>query len=251
MKNTEIAKTKNAELTRPAPSAMMVPDVEGLEMSELTQYLPYLVLIQGSSNPLKDEFPDVKDGDIISNDGTPLDQPLEIQLLKGKIVYIEREVKLDKDGKLDNMSAGKIGNKDNKEFLDFQSDWVSQGHSCTSEGNLIYCTTADGELKRIFESSLIMLVLVGKLPYQISFKSVSKQVAAKKMLASLYRQMDRLGKTNLFELVVRLKSRKQKNQAGISYFSFDSQFSREATPEEVAAGRKFIGVDVDLDNVHE
>lgn len=246
-------KTKN-EIVKPSNqvsrggTGVMVPEVEGLQMNDLAQYLPYLVLIQ-RENPLKEEMPGIKDGDIVSNDGTKLPDPLEVQVLYGKTVFLEKEIKLDKAGNLDSM-APTMGVLNNSDYLELQNTWVG---NITGDdvGNVSYFADPSGKLVRVFQSSIIMLVLVDKLPYQISFRSITKQASVKKMLADIYRQRERLGKTHLYEIVMNLKSRKKQTGSGINYFVFDSMYSRLATADEIEAGQKYSGTQIEVENISE
>lgn len=217
-------------------NALSIPGLEGISRDDILKHTPYLILVQGN-NPLKDEFPSIKDGDIVGNDGTPFGQPVDYILLKSKLVYIQKEIEIGKDGKL-KAEAPTIAVLDAAEYNKLVPHTKDQMDTYEIHKD------KKGEITGIFLPNLIFLGLANGAPYQISFKSFMKRKAAEKMLASVITSLITYKAKNPYEVVLELRARKAKSRSGIGYFSLEGRVSRRATQEELEVVQLYTGIDI-------
>jgi len=220
-------------------NALSIPGLEGISRDDILKHTPYLILVQGNNN-MKDEFPDIKDGDIVSTEGTKFEQPLEFILIKTKMLYKQKEVDIGKDGKL---------KEDAPTLAVLDAAAYSKLTPHTKEQMGIYELHKDkkGEITGIFLPDLVFLGVANGMPYQISFKSFMKRKSAEKILASVVTSLVAYKASNPYELVVELRARKAKStRNAISYFSLDGRVSRRATQEELEIVQLYTGIDIDV-----
>lgn len=215
-----------------------IAGIEGFSKDVVLKRTPYLVMVQGSDNTIKDKYKAV-DGEFWTNMGEKIadaEKPFEFILLKTNKIFKELEVEASPDGKL-NTRARTLQVLDMKEFYSLPNPAEK-----AKSDELIVFKDSEGNVDRVFLPTFILLGFVAGKPYQMSMWTFSKVQTAEEIVAAL--ASARVQRP--VDLVFELSSEKIKNREGRSYWKIGTKVARKSTKKDIEGIAEYLDLEIDI-----
>lgn len=231
--------TDSAEVALAQENSIGIAGIEGFGKDVVLKRTPYLIMVQGSDNTLKDKYK-ANDGEFWTNAGEKIadaEKPFEFILLKTSKIYKELEVEVSDSGKL-NTRAKALQVLSMHEFHN-----LPKPAQKTKSDELIVFKDAEGTVERVFLPTYILLGFVDNKPYQMSMWTFSKVATSEDIVAALAVAKVSRPVDVVFELV----SEKTKNKDGRSYWKIASKVARKSTKKDIEGIADYLDLEIEID----